>query len=104
VVTVQHVRDVTTPSDEPGEGPAVGFAIRDGDLRRALRELTTLLDAGTPYLPILGQIRWAAGILRPEQRAKRALNLVLETDIALKSSAGEPRFLIEKLVIELCAR
>jgi hypothetical protein len=63
-----------------------------------------MLDAGTPHLPILGQIRWAAGLLRPEARARRALDLVLETDIALKSSAGEPRFLIEKLVIELCAR
>jgi DNA polymerase-3 subunit delta len=104
VVTAQHVRDLTTPSDEPGQGPAVGSAIRDGDLKLALRELTTMLDAGTPYLPILGQIRWAAGLLRPDHRARRALDLVLETDIALKSSAGEPRFLIEKLVIELCAR
>jgi DNA polymerase-3 subunit delta len=95
VVTAQHVRDMTTPSDEPGQGPAVGFAIR---------EVTAMLDAGTPHLPILGQIRWAAGLLRPESRARRALELVLETDIALKSSAGEPRFLIEKLVIELCAR
>ena len=104
VVTAQHVRDMTTPGDEPGDGPAVGFAIRDGDLKRALRELTTMLDAGMPYLPILGQIRWAAGILRPDLRAKRALDLVLETDIALKSSGGEPRFLLEKLVIELCGR
>jgi DNA polymerase-3 subunit delta len=104
VVTVQHVRDMTTPSDEPGQGPAVGSAIRDGDLKLALRELTTMLDAGTPHLPILGQIRWAAGLLRPESRARRALDLVLETDIALKSSGGEPRFLIEKLVIEICAR
>ena len=104
VVTVQHVRDMTTPSDEPGQGPAVGSAIRDGKLKLALRELTTMLDAGTPYLPILGQIRWAAGLLRPDRRARRALDLVLETDIALKTSAGEPRFLIEKLVIELCSR
>jgi DNA polymerase-3 subunit delta len=104
VVTAQHVRDMTTPSDEPGQGPAVGFAIRDGDLKLALRELTTMLDAGTPHLPILGQIRWGAGLLRPDSRARRALDLVLETDLALKSSAGEPRFLIEKLVIELCAR
>jgi DNA polymerase-3 subunit delta len=103
-ITVQHVRDMTTPSDEPGQGPAVGSAIRDGNVKIALRELTTMLDAGMPYLPILGQIRWAAGLLRPDQRARRALDLVLETDIALKSSAGEPRFLMEKLVIELCAR
>lgn len=103
-VTLQHVRDITTPADEPGDGPIVGFAIRDGDVKTALRELTTLLDAGLPHLPILGQIRWGAGLLRPDARARRALGLVLDTDLALKSSGGEPRFLLEKLVIELCAR
>lgn len=103
-VTVQHVRDTTTPVDEPGDGPVVGFAIRDGDVKTALRELTTMLDAGMPHLPILGQIRWGAGLLRPDTRVKRALDLVLETDLALKSSTGEPRFLLESLVIQLCAR
>ena len=104
LVTVQHVKETTTPVDEPGDGPIVGFAIRDGDVKTALREVTTLLDSGAPHLPILGQIRWGAGLLRPDARAKRALGLVLETDLALKSSGGEPRHLIEKLVIELCAR
>jgi DNA polymerase III delta subunit len=104
VVTVQHVRDTTTPVDEPGDGPVIGYAIRDGDVRTALRELTALLDAGAPHLPILGQIRWGAGLLRPDARVKRALGLVLETDLALKSSMGEPRHLIEKLVIDLCGR
>lgn len=104
IVTVQHVKDATTPVDEPGDGPVVGFAIRDGDVRTALREVTALFDAGAPYLPLLGQIRWGAGLLRPDARVRRAMDLVLETDLALKSSAGEPRYLIEKLVIELCAR
>jgi DNA polymerase-3 subunit delta len=104
VITAQHVKDTTTPVDEPGDGPIVGFAIRDGDVKTALREVTTLLDSGAPHLPILGQIRWGAGLLRPDARARRALDLVLETDLALKSSGGEPRYLIEKLVIELCAR
>jgi DNA polymerase III delta subunit len=103
LITVQHVRDTTTPVDAPGEGPVVGFAIRDRDVKTALREVTALLDAGSPHLPLLGQIRWGAGLLRPDARARRALELVLETDLALKSSAGEPRHLIEKLVIELCA-
>lgn len=104
VVTVQHVKDATTPLDEPGDGPVVGFAIRDGDVKTALREVSALFDAGAPYLPLLGQIRWGAGLLRPDARVRRAMDLVLETDLALKSSGGEPRFLIEKLVIELCAR
>jgi DNA polymerase III delta subunit len=103
-ITVQHVKDTTTPADEPGDGPVVGFAIRDGDVRTALREVTSLLDSGAPHLPILGQIRWGAGLLRPDPRARRALDLVLETDLALKSSGGDPRHLIEKLVIELCTR
>jgi DNA polymerase-3 subunit delta len=103
-VTLQHVRDTTTPIDEPGDGPVVGFAIRDGDVKTALRELTTMLDGGMPHLPILGQIRWGAGMLRPDSRARRALDLVLETDLALKSSGGEPRFLLEALVIRLCSR
>jgi DNA polymerase III delta subunit len=101
-ITVQHVRDTMTPADEPGEGPAVAFAIRDGNVKQALHEVTVLLDSGAPHLPILGQIRWGAGLLRPERRARQALSLVLETDLALKSSAGEPRYLIEKLVIDLC--
>ena len=104
MVTLQHVKDTTTPVDEPGGGPVVGFAIRDGDVKTALREVTTLLDSGAPHLPILGQIRWGAGLLRPDARARRGLDLVLETDLALKSSGGEPRHLIEKLVIQLCAR
>jgi DNA polymerase III subunit delta len=103
-ITLQHVKDATTPSDDPTDGPAVGFAIRDGDVKKALREVTALLDSGAPHLPLLGQIRWGAGLLRPDARAKRGLDLVLETDLALKSSGGEARYLIEKLVIELCER
>jgi hypothetical protein len=29
---------------------------------------------------------------------------VLQTDIAMKSSGGEPRYLLERLVIDLCTR
>jgi hypothetical protein len=29
---------------------------------------------------------------------------VLETDVAMKTSGGEPRYLLERLVIELCSR
>jgi DNA polymerase-3 subunit delta len=103
-VTVQHVKDLVAPeSDEPLEGPSVGMAIKDGNAKRALTELKALFENGAPYLPILGQIRWAAGQLRPDERARRAFDLVLETDLALKSSGGEPRYLLERLVIELCA-
>ena len=35
---------------------------------------------------------------------RHALNLVLETDLAIKSSAGQPKHLLERLVVELCGR
>jgi DNA polymerase-3 subunit delta len=104
IVTERHVRELVTPEAEPGEGPAVGLAIRDGDVRRALRELDALLDAGVVPQPILGQIRWGAGQLRPSHRVARGLDLVLDADLNMKSSAGDPRHLLERLVIELCAR
>lgn len=103
-VSERHIRDLVVPETEPGDGPAVGLAVRDGDVRKALHELSALLDAGVVPQPILGQIRWGVGSLRPPARLKRGLDLVLETDLRMKSSAGDPRHLLERLVIELCAR
>lgn len=103
-VTEQHIRDLVMPETEPDKGPAVGIAIREGNARKALQELDALLEAGIVPQPILGQIRWGAGQLRSAARVKRALDLVLDTDLKMKSSAGEPRYLLERLVIDLCAR
>ena len=103
-VTEQHIRDLVMPETEPDKGPAVGMAIREGNTRKALHELGALLDAGVVPQPILGQIRWGAGQLRSTERVKRALELVLDTDLQMKSSAGEPRHLLERLVIDLCSR
>jgi hypothetical protein len=33
-----------------------------------------------------------------------AIEAVFRTDLALKSSGGEPRILLERLVVELCDR
>jgi hypothetical protein len=48
----------------------------------------------------MGQIRWAA-----EQAAapgvREAVEAVFRTDLALKSSGGDPRVLLERLVVEL---
>jgi DNA polymerase III delta subunit len=103
-VTERHIRDLVMPQSEPGEGPSVGMAIRNGDARKALLELSALLDAGVVPQPILGQIRWGAGQLRPAERVKRALELVLDIDLKMKTSAGNPRHLLERLVVELCGR
>ena len=102
-ITPAHVTDLVMPQEEPSEGPAVGMAIKDGDAKRALTELNALFEAGVVAPLILGQIRWAATQLRPPARVKRGLGLVLDTDLNLKSSRGEPRYLLERLVVELCA-
>jgi DNA polymerase III delta subunit len=102
-ITAAHVKDLVMPQEEPSEGPAVGMAIKDGDAKRALTELNALFEAGVVAPLILGQIRWAATQLRPPARVKRGLGLVLDTDLNMKSSRGEPRYLLERLVVELCA-
>ena len=45
-----------------------------------------------------GLIRRTHGGAYPVETAK------FETDLAIKSSNGDPRYLLERLVIELCAR
>ena len=102
-VTANHVRELVLPQLEPGEDFALGRAIWNNNARAALREIDAQLETGAQPVMILGQIRAAAGRLRPDERARHGLDAVFETDLALKSSAGEPRFLLERLVIELCA-
>ena len=102
-VTVSHVKDLVLPQHEPGEDFALGKAIWNGDARLALREIAAQFDAGAQAPMVLGQIRAAAGRLRPDARAKRGLEQVFDADLAVKSSGGEPRYLLERLVVELCA-
>lgn len=103
-VTETHIRDLVLPQSEPGEDFALGKAIWNNNAAAALAEVAAQFDAGAQAVMILGQVRAAAGRLRPDTRARHGLDLVLKTDLALKSSAGQPKFLIERLVVELCGR
>jgi DNA polymerase III delta subunit len=85
---------------------AMTNAIEVGDGAVALRQLALMLDAGAAPEKVLGQLGWlvrakvgmlASGALRD------ACDALLRTDLDLKRSAGEPRVLLERLVIELCA-
>ncbi|MCA1586024.1 MAG: DNA polymerase III subunit delta, partial [Acidobacteria bacterium] len=102
-VTARHVRDLVLPQNEPGTDFALGRAIWNGNAAQALREIAAQLDEGGQPPLILGQIRAAAGRLRPDSKIKSGLEAVFLTDLAIKSSAGDPRFLLERLVVELCA-
>jgi DNA polymerase III delta subunit len=103
-VTEHHIRDLVMAQSEPGLDFALGKAIWNGNAAGALAEVAAQFEAGAPPVMVLGQIRAAAGRLRPDARAKNALGLVLHTDLALKSSGGHPKFLLERLVVELCGR
>jgi DNA polymerase III delta subunit len=82
------------------------FALIDlvaaGQAAAALREVDALLEAGSAPPMILGLVRTAAGKLRPDARARRAITAVLDADLAIKTSRGEPRHVLERLVVELC--
>jgi DNA polymerase-3 subunit delta len=102
-ITAGDVRDVVIPAEDAEGKWALSDAIQTGQTANAVRELGALLDEGVPAPLVLGQIRAAVGRLRPDQRARQALRRVLETDLAVKSSRGEPRYVLETLVVEVCA-
>jgi len=85
---------------------AVTTAIQRGDAAEALHQLALVLDAGgVPYM-ILGQLGWFVRERLPRADARRvpaAVAAVFRTDLDLKSSGGDPRVLLERLVVELCA-
>ena len=102
-VTARHVQDLVMPQSEPSEDFALGRAIWAGNARHALREVAALLEQGMPPFMVLGQIRAAARSLKPDAKAKAGLDAVFQTDIAIKSSIGEPRYVLECLVVALCS-
>jgi DNA polymerase III delta subunit len=103
-ITAAHVKDLVIPQNEPGEVFALMDAIRDSNPATALREVSALIDAGIQPPMILGQLRAATIRLRPDSRVTKGLEAVFRTDVAIKSSAGTPQYLLECLVVELCAR
>ncbi len=104
-VTVNDVRDVVGPAALQDDW-AMTNAIEAGQAAEALRQLALMFDSGAPAEKILGQLGWlvrtkfpalAAGDVRP------AIESLFRTDLDLKRSAGDPRVLLERLIVELCA-
>lgn len=81
---------------------AMSNAIDGGDAATALRQLALMLDAGAAAEQILGQLGW---LVRSKFQVGvgDAVHALFRTDQELKRSAGEPRVLLERLVVELCA-
>jgi len=103
-INAQHVRDLVIPQSESEGVFALIEAVRNSNAPRALREVSALIDGGIQPPMILGQLRAAATQLRPDGRVRSGLEAVFRTDIAIKSSSGTPQYLLECLVVELCAR
>jgi DNA polymerase III delta subunit len=100
-VTLAHVTD-TIGSEMVQEQFAIADAISNKDVGRALRELVLILNEGQPPYMVLGQLRWVVESRMAGSHVRTAIEAVLRTDMALKTSAGDHRVLLERLVVELC--
>jgi DNA polymerase-3 subunit delta len=81
---------------------ALTGAVGRGAAADALRELAMKLDAGEEPVMILGQLAWFVRAKMNPARAAAGADAVFRTDVALKTTRGEPRVLLERLVVELC--
>jgi DNA polymerase III subunit delta len=104
MISLDDVRQIVGPATLQDDW-AMTNAIEAGDGATALRQLALVLDAGAPPEKVLGQLGWlvrtkfpviAPGGLRP------AIAALFRTDLDLKRSGGDPRILLERLIVELC--
>jgi DNA polymerase III delta subunit len=102
IVTEAAVREIASAptTQDPW---AMTNAMERGDAGTALQELAKKLDAGEFPPMILGQVRWYVVTKLPPPRVPAAVDALLRTDLALKSS-GDARVILERLVVELCGR
>jgi DNA polymerase-3 subunit delta len=100
---VQEVVSAETAQDNW----AVTSAIQRGETGEALRQLGLALESGAvPYM-VLGQLGWFVReklSTSDPRRVPAAVDALFRTDIDLKSSGGDPRVLLERLVVELSRR
>jgi DNA polymerase III delta subunit len=100
-VTADDVRQAVPAAPDAQTDFGIAKAISRNDAADALHELHLALDAGWLPVIVMGQLRVAAERM-PAARLRSAIDAVLRTDLALKSSGGDPRALLERLVVEMC--
>ena len=105
-IDLKDVQEVVS-SETAQDDWAVTSAIQRGDTGEALRQIGLALESGgVPYM-ILGQLGWFVREKLPAadpRRVPAAVEALFRTDVELKSSGGDPRVLLERLVVELCGR
>jgi DNA polymerase III subunit delta len=103
-LTLDDVRELVGPAALQDDW-AMTNAIEAGQGGEALRQLALMLDAGAPPEKILGQLGWLVRSKFPmvaPGNLTAAVDALFRTDLDLKRSAGHPRVLLERLVVELC--
>jgi DNA polymerase III delta subunit len=103
-ITLDDARQVVS-AETAQDDWAVTNAIQRRDAAEALRQLAMALDAGGVPYAILGQLAWYVREKMPiadSRRVPSAIESLFRTDLELKSSGGDPRVLLERLVVELC--
>src|SRR5882672_1089864 len=82
---------------------AVTTAIQRRDTAEALKQVALALESGgDPYM-ILGHLGWFVREKLPAadpRRVPAAVEALFRTDVELKSSGGDPRVLLERLIVE----
>jgi DNA polymerase III delta subunit len=101
-ITLADVKEVVSAESSQDDW-AVTNAIQNGNTKEALRQLALALDAGGVSYQILGQLAWfVRDRMTDTRRIPKAIDALFRTDLDLKSSGGDPRVLLERLVVELC--
>jgi DNA polymerase III delta subunit len=103
-ITVADVREVAGPAALQDDW-AMTNAIEAGQTGEALAQLALMFDAGAPAEKILGQLGWLVRSKFPAiapRHLKTSIEALFRTDLDLKRSAGDPRVLMERLIVELC--
>ena len=103
-ISLDDVREVAGPAALQDDW-AMANAIEAGQGGEALRQLSLVLDAGAPPEKILGQLGWLVRSKFPQvapTQLRGAVESLFRTDVDLKRSGGDPRVLLERLVVELC--
>lgn len=103
-ITLADAREVVS-AEAPQDDWAVTNAIASRNTGEALRHLSLAMDAGAvPYM-ILGQLGWFVRDKLPNvdvRRVPQAVDAIFRADLDLKSSRGDPKVLLERLVVALC--
>ena len=105
-ITTSDADDIATGSAQLDDWGLTN-AIESGDAAKALREVALRFDRGDSPHGMVGQLRWWVSnklVNGAPERVKDALGALLRTDLALKSSGGDDRVLLERLIVELTGR